>query len=50
MTPERIAALVARWVRFYTQDLPTPRPTAWMTSGVTLLSRAIGPVSWLPSR
>ena len=24
MTPERIAALVARWVRFYTRNLPTP--------------------------
>lgn len=24
MTPERIAALVARWVRFYTRDLPAP--------------------------
>ena len=24
MTPERIAAFVARWVRFYTRDLPTP--------------------------
>jgi hypothetical protein len=24
MTPERMAALVARWVRFYTRDLPTP--------------------------
>jgi hypothetical protein len=24
MTPERIAALVARWVRFYTRDLPLP--------------------------
>ena len=24
MTPERIAELVARWVRFYTRDLPTP--------------------------
>jgi hypothetical protein len=24
MTPERIAALVARWVRFYTRDLPIP--------------------------
>jgi hypothetical protein len=24
MTPERVAALVARWVRFYTRDLPTP--------------------------
>jgi hypothetical protein len=23
MTPERVAALVARWVRFYTRDLPT---------------------------
>ena len=24
MTPERMAALVARWVRFYTRDLPPP--------------------------
>jgi hypothetical protein len=24
MTPEQVAALVARWVRFYTRDLPTP--------------------------
>jgi hypothetical protein len=24
MTPERIAQLVGRWVRFYTRDLPTP--------------------------
>ena len=24
MTPERMAALVARWVRFYTRGLPTP--------------------------
>ncbi len=24
MTPERMAELVARWVRFYTHDLPTP--------------------------
>ena len=24
MTPERVAALVARWVRFYTRDLPIP--------------------------
>jgi hypothetical protein len=24
MTPERMAELVARWVRFYTSDLPTP--------------------------
>jgi hypothetical protein len=24
MTPERTAALVARWVRFYTRDLPAP--------------------------
>ena len=24
MTPERMAGLVARWVRFYTRDLPTP--------------------------
>jgi hypothetical protein len=24
MTPERMAALVAHWVRFYTRDLPTP--------------------------
>ena len=24
MTPERMAELVARWVRFYTRDLPTP--------------------------
>jgi hypothetical protein len=24
MTPERMAALVARWVRFYTRELPTP--------------------------
>ena len=24
MTPERMAALVARWVRFYTRDLPAP--------------------------
>ena len=24
MTPERIAELVARWVRFYTRDLPPP--------------------------
>ncbi|GAB2756522.1 hypothetical protein [Amycolatopsis magusensis] len=24
MTPERAAALVGRWVRFYTRDLPTP--------------------------
>jgi hypothetical protein len=24
MTPERIAGLVARWVRFYTRDLPEP--------------------------
>jgi hypothetical protein len=24
MTPERVAELVARWVRFYTRDLPTP--------------------------
>jgi hypothetical protein len=24
MTPERMAQLVARWVRFYTRDLPTP--------------------------
>jgi hypothetical protein len=24
MTPERTAKLVARWVRFYTRDLPTP--------------------------
>jgi hypothetical protein len=24
MTPERLAALVARWVRFYTRDLPAP--------------------------
>jgi len=24
MTPERIAELVARWVRSYTRDLPTP--------------------------
>jgi hypothetical protein len=24
MTPERTAELVARWVRFYTRDLPTP--------------------------
>jgi hypothetical protein len=24
MTPERMAALVARWVRFYTRDLPEP--------------------------
>lgn len=24
MTPERMADLVARWVRFYTRDLPTP--------------------------
>jgi hypothetical protein len=24
MTPERMAKLVARWVRFYTRDLPTP--------------------------
>jgi hypothetical protein len=24
MTPERIAGLVGRWVRFYTRDLPTP--------------------------
>lgn len=24
MTPERIAALVARWVRFYTRDVPSP--------------------------
>ena len=24
MTPERMAALVARWVRFYTRNLPPP--------------------------
>ena len=24
MTPERMAELVARWVRFYTRNLPTP--------------------------
>ena len=24
MTPERMAVLVARWVRFYTRDLPAP--------------------------
>jgi hypothetical protein len=24
MTPERMAGLVAQWVRFYTRDLPTP--------------------------
>ena len=24
MTPERVAGLVARWVRFYTRDLPPP--------------------------
>ena len=24
MTPERMAGLVARWVRFYTRDLPAP--------------------------
>jgi hypothetical protein len=24
MTPERVAGIVARWVRFYTRDLPTP--------------------------
>src|SRR5262245_6623929 len=24
MTPERMAALVARWVRIYTRNLPTP--------------------------
>jgi hypothetical protein len=24
MTPERAAKLVARWVRFYTRELPTP--------------------------
>jgi hypothetical protein len=24
MTPERVAALVARWVRFYTRELPDP--------------------------
>ncbi len=24
MTPERVAELVARWVRFYTRDLPAP--------------------------
>ena len=24
MTPERTAELVARWVRLYTRDLPTP--------------------------
>jgi hypothetical protein len=24
MTPERMAELVARWVRLYTRDLPTP--------------------------
>jgi len=24
MTPERMAELVAHWVRFYTRDLPTP--------------------------
>jgi hypothetical protein len=24
MTPERMAELVARWVRFYTRDLPSP--------------------------
>src|SRR5918992_1430620 len=24
MTPERTAALVARWVRFYTRDVPAP--------------------------
>lgn len=24
MTPERVAGLVARWVRFYTRDLPAP--------------------------
>lgn len=24
MTPERMAQLVARWVRYYTRDLPTP--------------------------
>jgi hypothetical protein len=24
MTPERMAELVARWVRFYTRDLPAP--------------------------
>jgi hypothetical protein len=24
MTPERMAALVGRWVRFYTRDLPAP--------------------------
>ena len=24
MTPERVAELVARWVRFYTRELPTP--------------------------
>ena len=24
MTPERMASLVARWVRFYTRDLPAP--------------------------
>jgi hypothetical protein len=24
MTPERVAQLVARWVRFYTRDLPAP--------------------------
>lgn len=24
MTPERVAALVTRWVRFYTRDLPAP--------------------------
>jgi hypothetical protein len=24
MTPERMAALVARWVRLYTRDLPNP--------------------------
>jgi hypothetical protein len=24
MTPERVAGLVARWVRWYTRDLPAP--------------------------
>ena len=24
MTPERMAGLVARWVRFYTRNLPQP--------------------------
>jgi hypothetical protein len=27
MTPERMAALVGRWVRFYTRDVPTPVAT-----------------------